>query len=116
MRNGERISVMAIGNYATTFENNKYLLLNNVYFILDFKRNLLSISRLHEQFIFVFDFVSLSRNGVNICSSFVDDGLYFVKPKINEMLQTKLFKVAEPTTKQKKRFLMKMKHTCGIKN
>ena len=67
--NGAKISVTAVETMRLLFENNKYLLLDNVYFILDFKRNLISVSRLHEQFISIsFDInsISLSRNAINI--------------------------------------------------
>ena len=80
--NGARISTTTVGTVQLSFVNNKYLWLDNVYFILDFKRNLLSVSRLYEQFIFVsfnIDSVSISKNGINICLNFFDDGLYFVK-------------------------------------
>ena len=66
---------------------------------------MLSVSRLYEQLIVVsfdIDSVSLSKNGINICSGFVDDGLYFIKPIFNETLQTKMFKVTEPTPKRRK--------------
>ena len=103
--NGARISETAVGTVRLSFANYKYLLLDNVYFILDFKRNLFSISRLYEQFIIVsfdIDSISLSKNGTNICSSLVDDGLYFIKPIFNEALQTKMFKVTELTPKRRK--------------
>ena len=66
---------------------------------------MLLVSRLYEQFIVVsfdIDSVSLSKNGINIFSGFVDDDLYFVKPIFNETLQTKMFKVAELTLKRRK--------------
>lgn len=66
---------------------------------------MLLVSRLHEQFIsvsFDFDSVSLSKNGIHISFGFVDDGLYFVKLIFNEILQTEMFKVPEPTTKRRK--------------
>ena len=87
--NGARMSATTVGTVRPSFANYKYLLLDNIYFILDFKWNLLSVSRLYEQFIVVsfdIDFVSLSKNGINICYGFVDDGLYFVKPIFNEVL------------------------------
>ncbi|XP_024027517.1 uncharacterized protein LOC112093412 [Morus notabilis] len=64
-----------------------------------------TVRLLHEQFVSVsldIEFVSLSKNGIHICSDFVDDGLYFVKTIFNEMLQTEMFKVTEPTPKRRK--------------
>ena len=102
---GARVSATAVGTVRLSFANNKYLLLHNVYFIPDFKRNLISVSKLHEQFIsvsFDIDSVSIYKNGMNICSGYVDNGIYFVKPIFKNLLQTEMFKVAEPTPKRRK--------------
>ena len=40
-----RVSKTAIRVVRLPFVNNKYFLLNNVYFIPDFKRNLISVSK-----------------------------------------------------------------------
>ena len=87
--NAARVSATIVGPMRLSFKNNKYLLLDNVYYILDFKWNLISVSKLHEQFIFVsfnVDSVHIFKNGMKICSSFVDDGLYFIKPTFNYLL------------------------------
>ena len=56
-----RVSETTIGVVRLPFVNNKYFLLNNVYFILDFKRNLILVSKLHEKFIYVsFDINSVT--------------------------------------------------------
>jgi hypothetical protein len=102
---GERLSATAVGTVRLSFDNNKYLFLDNVYFIPDFKRNLISVSKLLEQFIsvsFEIDSISIYKNGMNICSGYVDNGLYFVKPISNNLLQTKMFKVVEPIPKRRK--------------
>ena len=44
---GARVSVTTVGPVRLPFVNNKYLLLNNFYFIPYFKRNLISVSKLH---------------------------------------------------------------------
>ena len=94
---GARVSTKTIGVVRLPFANNKYLLLNNVYFILDFKRNLISILKLHEQFVYVsFDInsVTIYKNGMTICSVYVENCIYFIKPIFNNLLQTEIFKVA----------------------
>ena len=86
---GARVSVTAVGAVQLPFVNNKYLLLNNVYFIRDFKRNLILVLKLHEQFVSVsFDINSTTiyKNGMNICSGYIDNVIYFIKPVFNNLL------------------------------
>ena len=45
---GALASASAIGDVKLYFENNKFLFLNNVYFVSGFTRNLISISWLYE--------------------------------------------------------------------
>ena len=66
---GEVVSATALGVARLYFEN-KYLVLNKVYFILGFRRNLISISMLHEQLFsvsFYNNMIVISRNGFEIC-------------------------------------------------
>ena len=49
---------------------NKFLVLNNVFFIPGFRRNLISVSMLHEQLFgisFINNEIGISRNGLDIC-------------------------------------------------
>ena len=49
---------------------NKFLVLNNVFFIPDFRRNLNSVSMLHEHLFsiyFINNEIVISRNGLDIC-------------------------------------------------
>ena len=48
VRNGNRVSAKAVGAVRLNFKN-KYLFLENVYFIPGFTRNLISISKLFKQ-------------------------------------------------------------------
>ncbi|XP_073025153.1 uncharacterized protein [Primulina eburnea] len=45
---------------------------------------------------------TVGTNGMNICSGYVENGLFFIKPISHNLLQTEIFKVAEPTPKRKK--------------
>ena len=47
MGNGESVSAEAVGEVRLKF-GNKYLLLDNVYFIPNISRNLISVSQLYE--------------------------------------------------------------------
>ena len=74
-------------------------------FILFWISNGILVSKLHEQFVYVsfdIDFVSIYKNGMNICFGYVDNGIYFIKPIFNNLLQTKMFKVTKPTHKRRK--------------
>ena len=49
---------------------NKFLVLNNVFFIPGFRRNLISVSMFHEQLFsiyFINNEIVISRNGLDIC-------------------------------------------------
>ncbi|KAG6470540.1 hypothetical protein ZIOFF_071613 [Zingiber officinale] len=73
--NGALASVKAVGVARLNFKN-KYLVLNDVYFILGFCRNLISISILHEQLFgisFYVNGISILRNGLEICYAVYDD-------------------------------------------
>ena len=65
---GEVVSATAVG-VARLFFGNNYLVLNDVYYIPGFKRNLISISMLHEQLFnvsFSNNMIIISRNGFDI--------------------------------------------------
>ena len=63
---------------------NSFLILNNVYFIPGFRRNLISISILHEQMFnisFYNNMIIISRNGFEICQAKPENGLYLLRPE-----------------------------------
>ena len=47
--NGATVSATSAGCVTLSFQNNKYLFLNDVYFVPNFGKNLLSVARLVEQ-------------------------------------------------------------------
>ena len=64
---GEVVSEKAVG---VAHFRNKFLVLNNVFFIPGYRRNLISISMLHEQLFgisFINNEIVISRNGLDIC-------------------------------------------------
>ena len=99
------VSASTVGQIKLYVENNKFLFLNNVYFVPGFTRNLISVSRLYEQCYSVsFDnkSVVISRNGLNICSGFIENELYVIRHNFNSLLNVEMFKVALPKTKKQK--------------
>ena len=79
VRNGADVSAVAVG--AVRLElGNKFLVLNNVYCIPGFRRNLISASKLYEQLFTVSIYnnrIVISRNGLNICHANNEMGFTF---------------------------------------
>ena len=91
---GEVVSATAVGEARLEFRNN-YLVLNNVYFIPGFRRNLISISVLHEQMFnisFYDNKIIISRNGFEICQAKPENGLYLLRPDKRQLNNSELFK------------------------
>ena len=66
---GEVVSAKAVGVARLNFRN-KFLVLNNVFFIPGFMRNLIFVSMLHEQLFsisFINNEIVISINGLDIC-------------------------------------------------
>ena len=79
---GEVISAKALRVARLNFRN-KFLVLNNVFFIPGFRRNLISISMLHEQLFsiyFINNEIVISRNGLDIFHEKPKNGLYVLRP------------------------------------
>ena len=80
---GEVVSATVVGVARLEF-GNSFLILNNVYFIPGFRRNLISISVLHEQMFnisFYDNEIIISRNGFEICQAKPENGLYLLRPE-----------------------------------
>ena len=82
------------------FNNNNFILLDNVFFIPGFTRNLISVSKLLEQLYSVsFDnkSVIIAKNGLNICSGINENNLYVSRPLIHTtLLNAEMLKVEKP--------------------
>ena len=102
--NGADVSAVAVG--ADRLElRNKFLVLNNVYCIPGFRRNLVSVSKLYEQLFTVSIYnnqIVISRNGLNICHANNENGLYILRPNKRTLLNTELFRVEHPKPKKQK--------------
>ena len=79
---GEVVSAKAVG-VARLNLRNKFLVLNNVFFIPGFRRNLISVSMLIEQLFsisFINNEIVISRNGLDFCHAKPENGLYVLRP------------------------------------
>ena len=80
--NGEVVSAKVVRVARLNFRN-KFLVLNNVFFIPGFRRNFISVSMLHEQLFsiyFINNEIVISRNGLDICHAKPKNGLYVLRP------------------------------------
>ena len=95
---GEVVLAKAVGVARLNFRN-KFLVLNNVFFISGFRRNLIYVSMLHEQLFsisFINNEIFISRNGLDICHAIPENGLYILKPTERSLNNSELFKVEHP--------------------
>ena len=102
--NGADVSGVAVGAVCLEL-GNKFLVLNNVYCIPGFRRNLISVSKLYEQLFTVSIYnnqIVISRNGLNICHANNENGLYILRPNKRTLLNTELFRVEHPKPKKQK--------------
>ena len=95
---GEVLSAEAVGDLKLFF-GDKYLLLKNILYVLQMKRNLISIScilehmyevlfEIHEAFIF--------SKSIQICSAILENNLYKLRPsRANFVFSTEMFRTAE---------------------
>ena len=103
--NGESVSAEAVGEVRLQF-GNKYLLLDNVYFIPNISRNLISVSQLYEQSFsvyFSYNEIIISRNGVQICCAKLENGLYILHVFEPESNHTEMFRVAKPKSNKRQK-------------
>ena len=95
---GEVISAKTVGVAYLNFRN-KFLVLNNVFFIPGFRKNLIYVSMLHEQLFsisFINNEIVISRNGLDICHTKPENGLYVLRPTERSLNNSELFKVEHP--------------------
>ena len=101
---GDVVSARAVGVSSLNFSNNCYLNLNDVLFILGFRRNLISISKLLDDgfsLSFNNNLVIISRNGLTIYKGNSKNNLYVLRPLThNSLLNTEMFKVEKPKIKK----------------
>ena len=79
---GDAVSARVVGVSRLEFLNKSYLNLNNVLYILSFRRNLISVSKLLDDgYLISFNnnLVIISRNGLTICIENSENNLYVLK-------------------------------------
>ena len=102
---GKVISANAVGVARLNFRN-KFLILNNVFFIPGFRINLISVSMLHEQLFniyFINNEIFISRNGLDIYHAKPKNGLYVLRPTERSLNNSELFKVEHPKSNKRKK-------------
>ena len=102
---GDVVLARAVGVVRLHF-GSCFIILDNVYLIPGFTRNLISVSKLLEQ-LYSVSFnnksVIIAKNGLNICSGLNENNLYVLRPLIHTtLLNAELFKVENPKTKRQK--------------
>ena len=99
---GKVVSAKAEGVARLNFRN-KFLVLNNVFFIPGFRRNLISVSMLHEQLFsisFINNEIVISRNGLDIFYAKPKNGLHVLRLTKNN---SELFKVEHPKSNKRQK-------------
>ena len=90
---GQIVSAAAVGTTRLEFKKNKFLVLENVYYIPWFI-NIINVSMLHEQgfkISFNNNSIVISRYGFKICSTKSIDGLYKLQAKEKSVYNSELF-------------------------
>ena len=78
--NGAPVSATIVGVTCLKFQ--LFLLLNEYLYILGLSRNLISVSKLHEQLFaiwFANNSIVISKNSLDICHICLKNGLYFLR-------------------------------------
>ena len=95
-----------MGGAHLKFSFNKFLLLKDILYIHRFSRNLISVSKLHEQLFdisFANNSIVISKNGLDICHACLKNGPYFLRPTYQICLNAEIFKVANPKSNKKQK-------------
>ena len=83
---------------------NKCLLLDNVYFIQNFSRNLILVFELCKQLFAIClnnNEIMILRNGVQISCAKLENGLYVLHIFQSQNYHTEMFKVAKPKSNKR---------------
>ena len=103
--NRESVSTEAVGEVRLIFRN-KYLLLDNVYFIPNITINLISVYELYKQsfsICFNNNEIMILRNGVQICYAKLENWLYVLHPFESQNYHTGMFRAAKPKSNKCKK-------------
>ena len=102
---GEMVSASAVGDLKLFFRD-RYVILKNVLYVPQMKRNLISISCILEQMYrisFEINEAFVFYKGILVCSAILEDNLYKLRPtRANFVLNTEIFRTAETQNKRQK--------------
>ena len=89
---GSLVVAEAVGDVQIYFDNVRFILLKDCFYVPSFKRNLISVSCLvQDNYSVLFNkMVEIRKNNSFICSGKMDGNLYFIKPKAHSLLDTEL--------------------------
>ena len=102
---GVVVSGKVVGVARLNFRH-KFLILNNIFFIPNFRRNLIFVYMLHEQLFsiyFINNEIVISRNGLDICHAKPENGLYVLRPTERSLNNSELFKVEHPKSNKRQK-------------
>ena len=82
----------AVGDVHLYFDEFRFILLKDYFYVLNFKSNLISVACLiKDSYSALFNkLVVIHKNKSFICSSWMDSDLYFIKPKMHSLLDIEL--------------------------
>ena len=89
--NGAVVSAAAVGELVLNFTHNKTIILRDVYYVPDFGKNLISVSKLISdgfRLEFENDGIKILRNNSIICKALLFDNLFYLKPITPTVLNT----------------------------
>ena len=90
-RNGAVVAAAAVGKLVLNLSHNKFLILRDVYYVPDFGKNLVSVSKLISDgydLIFNNDGIDILRNNLIICKAILFDNLFYLRPITPTALNT----------------------------
>ena len=105
VRNGEFVSAEVVGEAHLVF-GNKYLLLDNVYFILNISKNSISVSKFYKQSFATYfnnNEIMILRNGMQISCAKLENRLYVLYPFESQNYHTEIFRVAKPKSNKRQK-------------
>ena len=85
------VSAAAVGELVLNFTHNKTITLRDVYYVPDFGKNLISVSKLISdgfRLEFENDGIKILRNNSIICKALLFDNLFYLKPITPTVLNT----------------------------
>ena len=86
------MSAIVVGDVHLYFDEFRFILLKDCFYVPSFRRNLISIASLIKDSYSIFfnKTVVIKKNKSFICSGWMQNNLYFIKPKMYTLLDTEI--------------------------